>query len=301
MSTVVPSLLLVWLTLGWPPPLAPVGRLDVRLIPEASGIVKSRRFPGIYWVHNDSGNPPLLFAIRGDGRLVRQFRLEVPNIDWEDIAIDDQGHLYLGDIGNNIGVLPVRAIYRVDEPDPASREDRPLKASATSFYALPRSNRFDAEGLIYDQGTGILVAKYRDRREAELFSVPLVPPSPLPRPARPQSIGKLPGFIEPATGAGLSADRTLLAVCSGTATRIYRRGERQWSSLQLAGLVRYGSLPIEGIAWDGRDLMLVAEGGGLYRLSEKTWRGSLAQGSPARPPPRHGPLEDRGGRAREAK
>ena len=87
-------------------------------IPEASGIVKSRRYPGIFWVHNDSGNPPLLFAIRGDGRIVRQFRLAIPNIDWEDIAIDDQGHLYLGDIGNNTGALPLRAIYRIDEPDP---------------------------------------------------------------------------------------------------------------------------------------------------------------------------------------
>ena len=96
------------------------GRLDEKLIPEASGIVKSRRYPGIFWVHNDSGNPPLLFAIRGDGRIVRQFRLGVPNIDWEDIAIDDQGHLYLGDIGNNTGALPLRAIYRIDEPDPNS-------------------------------------------------------------------------------------------------------------------------------------------------------------------------------------
>ena len=106
-----------------PSPLERSGWLDEKLIPEASGIVKSRRFPGIFWVHNDSGNPPLLFAIKGDGRIVRQFRLGVPNIDWEDIAIDDQGHLYVGDIGNNIGALPLRAIYRIDEPDPKSPAD----------------------------------------------------------------------------------------------------------------------------------------------------------------------------------
>ena len=28
-------------------------------------------------------------------------------------------------------------------------------------------------------------------------------------------------------------------------------------------------MPIEGIAWDGRDLVLVAEGGRLYRLSRE--------------------------------
>jgi hypothetical protein len=283
MFAAFPCLLSVTLALGGPPPLERVGQLDVRLIPEASGIVKSRRYPDIYWVHNDSGNAPLLFAIRGDGRIVREFRLELPNVDWEDIAIDDSGHLYLGDIGNNTRALPVRAIYRIDEPDPAVPTDKSLKASAASFYVLSGANRFDAEGLIYDQGTGIVVAKFLDGREAELFSVPLDPPAPLPRPARPQSIGRLPGFIEPATGAGLSPDRTLLAVCSATVTRIYRRVLDRSSSWQLAGTVRYSAAPIEGIAWDGPDLVLVAEGGALYRLGEKTWRRASLPRKVARP------------------
>src|SRR6516162_8607570 len=101
-----------------PTQLESLGRFDPRAIPEASGIVKSRRYPGIFWVHNDSGNPPALFAIRRDGTIVREFRVAAPNVDWEDIAADDQGHLYLGDIGNNGGLLAIRGIYRIDEPDP---------------------------------------------------------------------------------------------------------------------------------------------------------------------------------------
>src|SRR5262249_43167527 len=116
---------------------------------------------------------------------------------------------------------------------------------------------------------------YRDGREAELYSVPLEPPSPLARPAQPRSIGRLPGFTEPATGADLSQDRTLLAVCSETVTRIYRRGEPPpW---RLVAEVRYESLTIEGVAWDGRDLILAAEGLGLYRLSQTTWRAAGAR------------------------
>jgi hypothetical protein len=272
MSCLLSCLVVLGMTSGLGP-LEHLGRFDAEAIPEASGIVKSRRFPGIFWVHNDSGNPPLLFAVRSDGRIVRRFRLAVPNLDWEDITIDDQGHLYLGDIGNNGGVLTVRVIYRIDEPDPSSAADRPLTASATVLYALPRSNRFDAEGLVYDQGTAIVVAKYFDGREAELFAVPLEPPAspPPPRPAQPRAIGRLPGFSEPATGAALSADRALLAVCSETVTRIYRRGESPpW---RMVAEVRYEPLPIEGIAWDGPDLILAAEEGrGLYRLSQATWR-----------------------------
>ncbi len=298
MSAVHSTWMLLSLIASYPSPLEPLGRLDERVLPEASGIVKSRRYPGIYWVHNDSGNPSLIFAIRGDGRIVRPFRLEVPNIDWEDIAIDDHGHLYVGDIGDNAGALPLRAIYRIDEPNPSSAASQPLKASAISFYSLPRSSRFDAESLVYDQGVGILVAKYHDGRAAELFSVPLEPPSPLTRPARPRSLGGLPGFTEPATGADLTQDRTLLAVCSSSVTRIYRRRDPELDPWRLLSEVRYESSPIEGIAWDGRDLVLVAEGGGFFRLSEKTWRAQSLRESTTR---RDEQPKVRGGKAPEAK
>ncbi len=272
MSTVLASMMVVWVAMGWTPPLEPMGQFDRRLIPESSGIVKSRRHPGIYWVHNDSGNPPLLFAIGGNAQIVAQFRLDLPNIDWEDIAIDDQGHLYLGDIGNNTGALPIRAIYRIDEPDPSVPQKQPLRASAATYFALPRANRFDAESLIVEGETATVVAKYRDGREAELFAVPLVPPSPLLRPAPIRSVGRLPGFIEPATGAALTPDRTLLAICSGSVTRVYERGGATPTPWRLVAEVRYAPIQIEGIAWDGQDLVLVAEGLGMYRLSRTTWQ-----------------------------
>jgi len=286
MNTLLSSLIVVWIISVDPSPLEPSGRLDNKLIPEASGIVKSRRHPGIFWVHNDSGNPPLLFAIGGDGRILRQFQLTVPNLDWEDIAIDDEGHLYLGDIGNNGGAMPLRVIYRINEPDPGSPTDKPVFASAVTFYALPKENRFDAESLFYDRGSAFLLAKSYDGRAAEMFTVPLEPPSPLLRPARPRSIGRLPSFTEPATGADLSPDRTLLAVCSTAVTRIYRRDDRDSPPWRLLAVVRYAALPIEGIAWDGRDLRLVAEGGGFYRLPEEKWRvakGREPAAAPARP------------------
>ncbi len=206
MSTDLAIVTVVLALMADPSPLERSGRLDEKLIPEASGIVKSRRYPGIFWVHNDSGNPPLLFAIKGDGRIVRQFRLGVPNIDWEDIAIDDQGHLYLGDIGNNTGALPLRAIYRIDEPDPDSARGQAAR-------------RFGRDVLCLAQGESVrrgeLVFRPRQPRtwwpsismvvkpSCSLFA--LEPPSPLPRPAQPRSIGRLHGFTEPATGADLSS------------------------------------------------------------------------------------------------
>jgi hypothetical protein len=275
-----------------PSPLESPGRLDVTLVPEASGIVKSRTHPGVFWVHNDSGNPPSLFAIRADGGIIREFRLEVPNIDWEDIAIDDQGHLYIGDIGNNLGALPARAIYRINEPDPAQPPDKPIKATAVSRYALPRGNRFDAESLDYDHGTAIVIAKYRDGREAEVFAVGFDAPTPLLKPAEPRSLGRLTGFTEPATGSDLDADRTHLAVCSSRVTRIYRRQDVKKHDWKPESEMRYPAAQIEGICWDGHDLILVAEGGGIFRIKEKTWRASPPRRSntPARTKPARKPL-----------
>jgi len=277
MPALILSAIFLWFTTDGPAPLERLGQLDAKLVPEASGIVKSRRHPGIFWVHNDSGNAPLLFAIRSNGRVVRQFRLEIPNIDWEDIAIDDRGHLYIGDIGNNLGALPMRAIYRIDEPDPDLPRERTVAATAVSRYAVPRGNRFDAESLEYDNGIAIVIAKYADGREAEIFSVPFDPPAPLAQPAPPRSLGKLPGFTEPATGSDLNADRTLLAVCSSRITRVYRRDDVKKHDWQPLSEVRYPSEQIEGVCWDGRDLVLVAEGGGIFRIAEKTWRDSAAR------------------------
>ncbi len=246
-----------------------IGRLDHPAIRECSGIVASRRHSGIFWVHNDSGNPPELFAVRRDGSLVRTFTVDVPNVDWEDIALDDQGHLFLGDIGNNKERLPLRAIYRLDEPDPAVEPEGPLHVSLASFYRFPRGGRFDAESLFIDGGQAVLISKRLDGQPAELFKVTLDPPSSLLFPKLPVPIGELPGFLEPATGADLSADGKSLAVCSLKVARVYGRdadggGGGGW---KLRNEVRYEADQIEAIAWDGPDLILAGEGRGLYRIT----------------------------------
>ena len=65
--------------------------------------------------------------------------------------------------------------------------------------------------------------------------------------------------------------------------------------------VRYTALPIEGIAWDGRDLALVAEGGGFYRLAEKIWRAARPWGEPAARSQPDGDLRGKGTKGLEPK
>ncbi|MDG3004427.1 hypothetical protein [Paludisphaera mucosa] len=252
----------------------PLGRFDARLIPEASGVVRSRRRPDVFWVHNDSGNAPVLFAVRKDGKVLRAFDVAAPNLDWEDVAIDDRGRLYIGDIGDNKGFLRLRAIYRVDEPDPSGPAGGPLKPTAATFYARSGDDRFDAEGLVIDGDRAVIVTKRFDGREAELREVAFTPPAPLLRPTKALKIGVLPGFVDPATGADLSADGRRLAVCGIRIVRVYERpNPPAWDDLRLAAEVPLaGDLNVEGIAWDDGDLIVAGEGGGLDRLAESTWK-----------------------------
>jgi hypothetical protein len=253
-----------------------VGRLDDPDIREASGIVRSRRHPGIFWVHNDSGNPPVLFAVNRDGKLVRSFRVEAPNVDWEDIAADEDGHLFFGDIGNNGLRLPIRTIYRIDEPDPSRPADLPLKPSLITNYRFPPEGRFDAEGLFLSGGRAMVVSKRFDGKEAEVFAIPLDPPAPLLRPALPERMARLPGCVEPATGADLSADGRRLAVSTTSAARVYvPDGRGGWA---LESTVRYEEPHVEAICWDGDDLILASEDRSIYRISAARWKASRGDG-----------------------
>lgn len=252
-------------------PVAVVGQLPPE-VREASGIVASRRHPGIFWVHNDSGNPPDLFAVRRDGSLVRKFRVGVPNIDWEDITTDDDGHLYIGDIGNNDNRLALRMIYRIDEPDLNDPGDGPLKVTRAWFYKFAGpTERFDTESLVLLDDQLAMISKHRDGKTAELFTIPIEPASTIARPAVPSRVGPLPGCDEAVTSASIDDQGKLLAVLTYKHVRIYRRnGRGEWVG---RAVVEHPLPEAEGITWDGRDLLIVAEDRRIARVDHRAWTG----------------------------
>ncbi|HMX39019.1 MAG TPA: hypothetical protein PK971_01840 [Saprospiraceae bacterium] len=78
---------------------------------EVSGMV--RTLSGDVWMLNDSRNPPILFRYDPiEGQVKESRRLPVPNRDWEDIATDPQGFLYIGDVGNNRNARRDLRVYR---------------------------------------------------------------------------------------------------------------------------------------------------------------------------------------------
>src|SRR5262245_26763522 len=92
-----------------------VGRIANPRITESSGLMPCAGDTNLFWTHND-GRFGMLFAITRDGKSVAEYPVGIALYDWEDLAHDSQGHLYIGDIGNNDSKRTQIAVYEIDEP-----------------------------------------------------------------------------------------------------------------------------------------------------------------------------------------
>jgi hypothetical protein len=137
---------------------ATAGKIANASIDEASGLVASRAHPGVYYVHNDSGDQARFYAIDHAGNDLGQF--DVVNalaIDWEDLAIGpcDTGHcLFLGDFGDNSESRTNYVVYRVPEPDMIAPGKQDVMSDALAFEYPDGSH--NAEALLADPNTGQL-------------------------------------------------------------------------------------------------------------------------------------------------
>ena len=137
-----------------------VMRLQDPRIVESSGLALSRRHPGVVWTHNDSGDQARLFAVGSDGRTRAVLtRAGVAARDWEAVAAgrDDRGRpaLFAGDIGDNNGVWPEVAVYRVTEP--AALRDATVPA--VRYRLRYADGPHNAEALLIDpRGNRLYVA-----------------------------------------------------------------------------------------------------------------------------------------------
>ena len=133
-----------------------------RAIKEASALVASQRWPGVYWTLNDSGNSPSIFAIDEQGRSRGTFRVDdAENEDWESMQLgpgpNGSTALYIGDIGDNDGKRKEITVYRVPEPEPipvGAKTNSGRTPAADAFrFAYPDGGR-DAEALLVHPKTG---------------------------------------------------------------------------------------------------------------------------------------------------
>jgi hypothetical protein len=150
-------------------------------IGEASGIAASHLVDDVYWVQNDSGNAPSVFAVGADGRDLGEYELEpATNVDWEDIAVGPGpvagvSYLYVADIGGNIAPRTSVVIYRVPEPavDPATPPGQVLPLPGVEAINLHYPDGpHDAEGFMVDPVSGRLYVVTKALDKAQVFAAP---------------------------------------------------------------------------------------------------------------------------------
>jgi len=260
-----------------PTVLDPYARLSFKSINECSGLIKSRKWENVFWTHNDSGNSARIFAVTKKGEIIkpeeeqrsRGIKIEnARNIDWEDIATDNQGNLYIGDVGNNLNNRKDLTVYIVKEPDP--RQTSVIKASLKiPFYypeqktTFPEKMNFDAEALFFAGGKLYLLTKHRSDRYTKLYRFDSMDPSkknPL------TLIGRFDaqGYV---TGADASPDGRRLAILTYRAVWLFETNDH--TDDYFHGKVSW--LPIhagqcEGISLDKERLIISNEGRKLFEV-----------------------------------
>jgi hypothetical protein len=203
--------------------IAPGVRLLARIsdpgIKESSGVVASRRYTNIYWTHNDGGGPKkqVLYAIDREGDTRASFPVNGVTLhDWEDIAIDDAGHLYIGDIGNNDAKRDALAVYEIDEPNPTAGAG-PVSPKRVWNLRFPQAP-FDCESLFVWKDQGYVISKVFDKTRAQIFRFPLKDTN---EPLTLELVATT-EIESPVTGADISADGTLLGLVAKNGAYVFR-------------------------------------------------------------------------------
>lgn len=134
---------------------------DVRL-DEISGIAPSRLTEGVFWMHNDSGDEPRMFAVDSNGVTLAVCTFDgARNVDYEDMASvirDGTAWLYIGDVGDNSARRASVTILRLPEPEVHTTwHDRAVTVTVESaVFRYPDGAR-DCEALIVDPRDGRIV------------------------------------------------------------------------------------------------------------------------------------------------
>ncbi|MBI1193566.1 MAG: hypothetical protein GC205_10375 [Bacteroidetes bacterium] len=179
---------------------------------------------GSYWTHNDSGGQPKLYRINSSGALERTVHVAgANNTDWEDLARDAAGNLYIGDFGNNANTRADLTIYRVPNPD-AAPQDTVTAATITFYYPeqtafppAPSQLQFDLEAMVHLNGNLFLFTKNRSEPftgYTRMYRVPDEPGNYAAQLLDSFYTGPGPALTDWITAADISPDRQKLVLLS---------------------------------------------------------------------------------------
>ncbi|WP_350293088.1 hypothetical protein [uncultured Croceitalea sp.] len=134
------------------------------------------------WVIEDNGNKDEIYKVNFNGKITKKFEVKnAKNKDWEDLAKDAIGNLYIGDFGNNSNDRKSMTIYKL--PNPEKEKGEKIEAEKIEF-TYPEQKKFppkksslyyDTEAFFHWQNSLYIITKNRTRPydgKALIYKVP---------------------------------------------------------------------------------------------------------------------------------
>lgn len=142
-------------------------------INENSGLV-SILGKNTFWTINDSGGKNELYEVDSSGKLVSTLKIpNSQNIDWEDLAQDDKGNVYIGDFGNNFNTRKDLAIYKINPKKPDSTEKITFNYSDQKTFPPQKEDmNFDCEAFFWANDSLYLFSKNRGKKFTKMYAIP---------------------------------------------------------------------------------------------------------------------------------
>jgi hypothetical protein len=128
--------------------ISKIGKLS-SVVNESSGLAKGAD-KNTYWSVNDSGGKAELYQIDSKGKLLSTLKVDqASNTDWEDLATDPDGNIYIGDIGNNANTRHSLTVYKISEHKAGTEKITFNYSDQKQFPPPPEKLNYDCEAFFY--------------------------------------------------------------------------------------------------------------------------------------------------------
>jgi hypothetical protein len=242
---------------------APVA--SVAELPEGSGLAASRKVPGRFWSHNDSGDPALV-ALGSSGRVTGRLELSGAKVDdWEAVAVGPcpaGSCIYVADIGDNDAKRNHVIIYRVAEPAEASGTAK----VSDIFSATYPDGAHDAETLLVTPEGRLYIVTKGDTGPVSLYRFPEQLKNAtlrLERVGGPRDVGQ-PANTDRITDGAVSPDGQWVVLRSTQALMFYRAADLlsgTWRAAARVPVASAGEPQGEGVTFGSDNaIYLMSEG-----------------------------------------
>ncbi len=134
--------------------------------------------------HNDGGNRSELYVLDKSGKHLKTIKIaNAKNYDWEDLALDKKGNLYIGDFGNNYNQrqnLKIHIIKKgfLDKKEVFVETIDFEYEDQKSFPPKKSKLNFDCEAFICKDGKIFLFSKCRTKPFTGISKIYMLPAKP---------------------------------------------------------------------------------------------------------------------------